>query len=190
MMTYQRRFKHLTVITILGLGVWMALSFYHPTTFTQAKQQLLPDAFMEDVSALILDVEGNPHLRIVTPKMVHYTDDDVTHLETPTLTLYRKSPQPWRITATYAKAIHGTDQLDFWDNVIIQHTADQHAPTTLIKTPTLTIHPTSHTAETKDSITLIQPSIVVKSQGMYADMDSGDIHLLSDARGEYVPTES
>ncbi|MCW5582746.1 MAG: LPS export ABC transporter periplasmic protein LptC, partial [Gammaproteobacteria bacterium] len=61
------------------------------------------------------------------------------------------------------------------------------SPATLIKTPTLSVQPNKQIAETNDLITLIQPNLVVKSTGMYADMNTGNIKLLSQARGEYVP---
>jgi hypothetical protein len=34
---------------------------------------------------------------------------------------------------------------------------------------------------------LIQPGLVVNALGMYADLNTGDIKLLSQARGEYLP---
>lgn len=170
------------ILTMLTLAI-----VYRPAPISDVKQTALPDAIMEDVVTLIFDKEGKPRLKIKSPRMVHYLENDATNLTTPEVTLYRKSPQPWRISAQYGKAKEGTEEVDFWDNVIIQHTADQNAPSTLIKTPTLTVHPETQTAETHDAIMLIQPNIVVKSVGMLADMSSGDIKLLSKAIGEYVP---
>lgn len=171
----------------LGLIVLTIALIYRPSAIIEAKTPLLPDAIMEDVVTVIYDKQGKPRLKIATPRMVHYLENDATNLTTPEVTLYRKSPQPWRITSQYAKATDGTNKVDFWENVIIQHTGDHNSPTTLIKTPTLTVHPERQTAQTNDAITLIQPSIVVKSIGMFADMDSGNIKLLSEAIGEYVP---
>lgn len=174
-------------VAALASLITIAFIFYRPTVNPTSTAPELPDAIMENVVSVIYDKLGKPRLKIATPRMVHYIENDVTNLTTPEVTLYRKSPQPWRITAHYAKATDGTDNVDFWDNVIIQHNGDLHAPTTLIKTPTLTVHPDSQTAQTNDPIMLIQPNIVVKSVGMFADMDNGNIKLLSEAIGEYVP---
>lgn len=183
-------FQMSMIIASTIMAISAGLLLYHPSATEKNDHPSLPDAFMEEVSALILDKEGNPHLKIITPKMVHYADNDTSHFDTPQVILYRNSPNPWRITANFAKASNGIDRIDCWDNVIIQHTADQSTPNTLIKTPTLTIHPDTQVAETTDSIMLIQPGIVVKSTGMLANMDSGDIKLMSEARGEYVPNAS
>lgn len=174
----------------VGLIVLTIAFIYRPTTIIDIKRPALPDAIMEDVVSVAYDKQGKPRLKIATPRMVHYNDSDATDLTTPEVTLYRKSPQPWRITSQYAKATDGTDKVDFWENVIIQHTGDENTPTTLIKTPTLTVRPELQTAQTHDAITLIQPSIVVKSIGMFADMESGNIKLLSEAVGEYVPDKT
>jgi lipopolysaccharide export system protein LptC len=127
-------------------------------------------------------------MKVITPKLVHYAESDTTHFTTPQLVLYRQSPQPWYVTSKFAKATQGTDNVNFWENVTIHHAADTNNPATLIKTTTLTVHPNDKTAETKDFITLTQPNVIVKATGMFADMNTGDIKLLSQARGEYVPS--
>lgn len=172
----------LIVLTLLTVAV-----LYRPAAISITNNAAQPDAIMEDVTTLIFDKEGKPRLKIVTPRMVHYLENDATDLTTPEVTIYHQTLQPWRITAQYGKSSNGTDEVDFWDNVMIHHTADQNIPNTLIKTATLTVHPELQTAQTHDAITLIQPNIMVKSTGMLADMNSGNIKLLSDAVGEYVP---
>lgn len=187
-MTYKNTIISFIIIAAVGLAAWMTLVTYRPQNLLAIKSDPLPDAIMEDVTALIIDKQGKPSMKVITPKLVHYTKSDTTHLTTPQLVLYRKSPQPWYVSSKYAKATQGIENVDFWENVTIHHAADHNNPATLIKTTTLTVHPNQKTAETKDFITLIQPNMVVKAIGMHADMNTGDIKLLSEARGEYVPS--
>jgi LPS export ABC transporter protein LptC len=119
--------------------------------------------------------------------MVHYAQNDSTDFTDPQLTLYHKSPNPWFIESKTAKASHGIDKVVFTENVTIHHPADYANPATIIKTTTLTVHPNDKTAETAEPITMIQPNSIMKAIGMQADMDSGNIKLLSQAQGEYVP---
>lgn len=178
----------LTLAATCGLAIWSALQSLRSTPTLSTQTSDLPDAIMEDVTAVIMDKFGKPSLKIVTPKMVHFNEHDTTLLTTPEITIYHKSPKPWLITAKHAKATTGITHVDLWDDVTIHHPADENNPATLIKTPRLAVEPNKQTAETADLITLIQPNIVVKAVGMYADMNSGDIKLLSQARGEYVPS--
>lgn len=187
-MTYKYSIISVIMMTVLAFAAWTTYLSYRPQHSTAARPSQLPDAFMENVSAVIMDKQGKPSIKIVSPKMIHFTANDTTQLIKPELTLYRKSPKPWYITAKYAKATQGIDNVNFWDNVTIHHAADENNPATLIKTPTLTVHPNKQVAETNDIITLVQPNLIVKATGMYADMNSGDIKLISQARGEYVPS--
>jgi lipopolysaccharide export system protein LptC len=188
-MTYKYTAISLMMILIVGLATWTTFLSYRPQNNTSPNSKQLPDAFMEDITAFIMDKQGNLNMKIVTPKMVHFTENDTTMLSSPQLTLYRNSPNPWLVTANYAKATEGIENVHFWDNVVIHHDADENNPTTLIKTSTLMVHPNKQTAETNQLVTMIQPSLVVKAIGMQADMNSGDIKLLSHAKGEYVPNE-
>jgi lipopolysaccharide export system protein LptC len=182
-----KNFFSLTLILVIGLAAWTTFMAYHPETLVSSKKNTLPDAFMENVTALMMNKEGMPSLKIVTPKLTHYTDNDTSNFLTPKLTIYRQSPEPWYITSQYGKSTQGMTNVFFWQHVNIQHAADVSSPETLIKTPTLLVHPNDRTAETKDWITLIQPNTTIKAVGMQANMKTGDIKLLSQVRGEYVP---
>jgi lipopolysaccharide export system protein LptC len=184
--------KNHTLISVILIAVvfLVALSFFSPFrhhTKTTIEAPALPDAYMEDVVALILDKQGKPKMKIAAPKMVYYSNDDQTHLTSPQLTIYRKSPQPWYVTAKSAIATQGTEYVHFQEDVMIQHAADSSNPATIIKTATLLVRPNTQLAETNDPIILIQPNVTIKGTGMRADMNNGDIKLLSEARGEYVP---
>lgn len=186
-MAYKNVILSSVMIVAIALAAWTTLS-YRPQNAAPIHAAELPDAYMEDVTAVILNKQGKMDMKIKSPKMTHFATNDTTHLTTPQLTLYKKSPQPWYITSNFAKASQGIENVNFWDNVIIHHAADLNNRATLIKTLTLTVHPTLETAETSDPITLIQEDIVIQATGMLANLNNGDIKLLSKTRGEYAPT--
>lgn len=186
-MTYKNMFISLFITAIIILAAWTTLS-YHPRSGQSPSSSLLPDAYMEDVVAVIMDKQGKPHLKIETSKMVHFNENDTSELTEPQLTIYRKSPQPWFITSKSARATQGIDRIDFWEDVTIHHSADIASPATVIKTPSLAVFIKDQTAKTNEFITLVQPNIVIKALGMVADMNAGNIKLLSQARGEYAPS--
>lgn len=187
-MTLKNTLLSLMIILTIGVAAWTTVSlFYHTRTVSTTSVAMVPDAYMEDVTATVYDKQGKPSLKIVTPKLVHYATDDTSQMMSPQLTIYRKSPQPWFISSHYAKSTHGADLVKFWDDVIIHHAADENNPATVIRTTSLDVRPNDQIAETKDVITLVQPNIEIKATGLFADLNSGDIKLLSNAKGEYVP---
>ena len=186
-MSYKYSIISFIIVAVLGVTTSMTYFFYRPQNNIPTPTVALADAMMENVSAIIMDKQGKPSLKIVSPKMIHFAFHDTTQLIEPELTLYRKSPKPWYIKAKYAKATEGIDSINFSENVTLHHAADENNPVTFIKTSTLTVQPNKQIALTNDLITLIQPNLTVKATGMYADMNTGDIKLISAARGEYVP---
>lgn len=178
----------LGLMIIIGFLTWTSLVFYHPQSNKPQVPQNSPDALMEHVTALILDKQGKPKLKVITPKLVHFPENDTTHFTSPELTLYRRSPKPWFITSLHAIATQGIEHIDFWDNVVVHHAADENNPATIIKTTMLTVYPNKNLAQTQNHITMTQPSLTVSAVGMNANLKTGDIKLLSQARGIYVPT--
>ena len=175
------------MMMLITITVWFSLS-YHSNDNSNLVINELPDAYMEEVNAVVMNKQGKVNMKIATPFMVHYKTEDRSQLTLPRLTIYRKSPLPWYVTAKYAKTRQGTQIVEFWDNVVIHHPADEETPATVIKTSTLTVHPDDQTADTNDPITLIQPNTTINATGMHANMNTGDIKLLSQARGIYVPS--
>lgn len=180
---------------LIGLLILLAASLSGWSVFLSSKSPILvtrsssdlPDAFMENVIATVMNKVGNPSLKVETPKMTHYPTDDATELTSPHVTVYRESPQPWHINADHAKTKQGVSEIAFWDNVVIHHQADNDNPLTTMQTAALTIFPEQQIAKTNVAVTVQQPETTVHAVGMLANWDQGTVHLLSQAREEYAP---
>lgn len=148
-----------------------------------------PDAFMEDVVATFIDKEGNPTLKLSAVKMTHYLQNDATEISKPILTFYRKSPTPWYLTADHARSSQGINQILLWENVIIHQPSNQENEETTLLTPSLTVYPNQQTATTAAPVIINQPNTTIHAIGMNADLASGVINLLSQAKGEFSVQE-
>lgn len=186
-MSYKNAIISFLMIATVGFATWVTLSFYRPATMSSHSTVELPDAYMDDVIAIVMDKFGKPSMKIATPHLVHYAQNNTAHLMTPEIVLFRNSSVPWYIKAHYGKSSDGIETVDFWEKVTLFHPKDEANPDTWIKTNTLTIHPNQQTAFTNDIITLTQTNLLIQAIGMQANMKNGDIKLLSHARGEYVP---
>ncbi|MBV8802095.1 MAG: LPS export ABC transporter periplasmic protein LptC [Gammaproteobacteria bacterium] len=188
MFTLKNSLIGLLLILSIGLSSWSILIGKKSQALAPTNSSTEPDAYMEEVIAIILNKQGAPSMKIETPKMVHYAENDVTDISKPHITVYRQSPEPWYINSTFAKAKDGIDQILFWDNVIIHHAEDSANPTTTMTTTSLTVFPNQQLAKTDQSITVTQPNATLHAVGMLANMNDGTVKLLSNARGEYVPS--
>lgn len=172
---------------VAAIAITTATALYRMDSDIKPQDPVMPDAFMENVSATFLDKTGKITMKIETPRMIHYAKEDTTNFFDPHVAVYHRSSNPWIIAAKTATANHGIDHVLFRDDVTVHHPADFNNPATVIRTTVLTVHPNDKTAETAEAISMEQPNSVVTAIGMFADMDAGSIKLLSQAKGEYVP---
>lgn len=177
----------LLLLSAIGASIWSILVSNESHSTQTNDSSSLPDAFMEEVVATFMNKQGDPALKVLSPKMTHYTNHDITNIEKPLVTIYRNSPNPWYINSDYAKTSQGLGQIDFWSHVKIYHQADNKNPLTTMKTMSLTVFPDKQTAETNQAIVIQQPSTIIHAVGMSVDMNDGTVKLLSQARGEYDP---
>lgn len=188
MLTLKNTFTSFLLILAVGLTSWSILLGKKSDALKPTNSPNEPDAYMENVNATILNKEGLPSMKIESPKMIHYADNDTTRISQPHITVYRQSPEPWYINSDFARATQGVDQILFWSNVVIHHAKDIDNPTTTMTTTSLTVFPNRQLASTDEAITVTQPDATVHAIGMLANMNDGTVKLLSNARGEYVPS--
>lgn len=188
MFSIRKTLLTLFLIFSIALSVWSLLVSNRQKPIASGNNNLLPDAFMEDIVAIMMNKQGTPSLKLVAPKMVHYMQNDSTEIKNPIVTVYRNSPNPWKIHSDFAKTTKGISEILFWNHVVIHHLQDQDNPATTMTTSTLTVFPDKQTAQTDQPVTIKQPDTTVEAIGMIADMNDGTIKLLSKAKGEYVPT--
>lgn len=176
----------LLCFTACALSLWSIFLLSKSNILTTTDTSHEKDGFMEGVIAVAINKQGEPALKLETPMMVHYPDNDTTELATPHVIIYRHSTEPWHINAKYAKSTQGLTEITFWNNVVIHHLPDKSNPFTTIHTETLTIIPNQHIAKTDDRITVTQPNMAATGIGMLADWNNGTVQL-QNAKEEYVP---
>ena len=177
-------------IISLALSTWSILISNPTPRSPHAENITLPDAYMENIVTTVMNKQGTPSLKLSTPKMTHYAYNDATEIESPSVTVYRNSPNPWDISATHAKATQGIAEINFWENVTIHHLADKSNPATTMQTTALTVFPNTQIAQTDQPVVIKQPDTLIQATGMQANMNDGTVKLLSQAKGEYAPATS
>ena len=146
-----------------------------------------PDAYLQDVKAIILNNAGKPSLEVTSPQMIHFPFNDTTAITFPKVTMFKETMEHWFINADSAKAVDGINTITFNDKVNIVHPADADNPLTTVLTNYLTVFPNQQLARTNAEVTFHQPDTIVHAIGMEANFKLGLIKLLSKATGEYVP---
>lgn len=147
-----------------------------------------PDSFMVNATYLRMDQNGNLHNKIFVTKMLHYTNNNMSDFTNPKVIIYGKDQSPWNITANYGQSEAGIEKVYLWNNVKIHQAASTNNSEMTITTTKLTIFPQTQSAETDQPITIIQPGEQVNSVGLKANLQKGEVQLLSQAKGVYQAT--
>lgn len=171
---------------VISLSLWSILRSGSP--HINKTTALTSDAIMEDVNATIFNKQGKPSLKIISPSMIHYVENNVTEITTPKITIFREPAALWHIDSNNAQAFNGLDKIIFRDHVVVRHQDNPAQDETTMYTCSLTVYPDKKTAETSEAVSLIQPTAKISATGMLADMNEGTIKFLSQAREEYAPS--
>jgi len=146
-----------------------------------------PDFFMHNVTYVQMDVDGNIRQQIVSPNLVHYPDNDVAVFQQPHLLVFNVAQKLWDISADQGKSVAYMDRIYLSGNVNIERLPTPDDLGFTVKTTTLTVYPSSQTADTKEPVTILQNGSIVNAIGAKADLAKGTIDLLSKVKGNYAP---
>lgn len=169
----------------LALSIWLMQQSSLSLNKTNTNPLTTPDAFMTEANYTGFNAEGKWNSRIYATRITHYPDQDTSKLETPKMISRSSNPLTWIITADHGISQHGLKTIYLTDNVVVERIHDANGKTLTFKTTALTTYPQQKLAKTDRPVTIIQPGSTVQATGLTADMNTGDIHLLSSVRGTY-----
>jgi lipopolysaccharide export system protein LptC len=107
------------MVLLAGLTFWLnyAVQVKSPAAAKPVRHE--PDAMGEDVAAHQLGVEGNLRYTLVAKKMVHYPDDDTTHMQGVTFSDFEKDQPPLTVRSDRARIIGRGNEIFFNGHVVL-----------------------------------------------------------------------
>lgn len=178
----------LLVAIIAGLSVWLFQDQPDkgPTVTTLTKSA--PDSFMENFTTQALDANGQLQYQLQAAHMAHYADDNHSDFRQPQFTAYRPDGQRWKVVAESGQALDGSQQIMLNGTVTLTRQANDSAPINLeIRTRDVKIRPADDYAETEQHTTIIRNEGTLETTGLQVHFREGQVQLLSQVRGIYVP---
>ncbi len=155
------------------------------TSFTE--QEKRPDFFMDDVSSVKLNPDGSIHYRLTATTLTHFSQNDLTELTNPHLTLYQNEELPWELTAQKGTLISDGSIINLRDDVELVQKDELNTSATQLITSELTIKPNEHFATTDKPVTIKTADGLTQAKGLNAFLKTNRIELLSEVSGVYYP---
>ena len=168
------RIRSTNLLPLLLLTLLAALTFWLERA-TQIEAAANSDRLRHDpdfiVSALSIrhfNIDGSLQHALQAEKMLHYPDDDSTHITAPSLTYYAHA-QPTRLTARQARVSQDGKLVELSDDVRVVREASPDSPELVLTTAAMQVYPDDEIARSSVPVTIVNGKNVIHGTAMEAD---------------------
>ena len=147
-----------------------------------------PDYIVDKFQLTRLSTEGDPRYRLAAEKMIHYPDDDTSHLTQPRLAQSQPGKTDMRVSAT--RGLLSTDgrEVHLYENVELFKAGDPKAKQEdmRVRSAYLRVLPDEDKADTPERVVIEQGKSTLTGTGMDFDNRYRRIQLQSAVSGVFV----
>ena len=144
-----------------------------------------PDYFVDGLSAVRMAADGSIKHTLGARRMVHYPDDDTTHLEAPRLVTYATRRAPVTITAKRAEISSEGENIHFHDDVQLTRAPYADKSELVARSSYLHVMPDDNIARTDREVTIVDANTTLGAVGLEFNSETRVLKLLSGVRGTY-----
>jgi len=175
------------VLFLLVAATWFLADFFEEKeTKKIAVADHSPDYFSTGYYKKEMDIAGKIKNELTADKMIHYGDDNTTHLEKPVMTLYNPELPPWVIKAEQGILAADGDNLLLSGKVFISRAGTKKRRPFNINTSELKVKLSISYAETKQWAEIIDTPNRTAGVGMQATFKQPvKVKFLSRVKGRY-----
>ena len=173
------------LLLLAMLSFWLNRTVQPPQPKNDGSSRHDPDYFVENFTTTRMGVDGLPHHTLTAAKMVHYPDDDSTHLDRPHFTRFENGIAPLHIEATNGLLSSEGKHAYFTDNVIVTREAYNGKSMLTLKTSYLHVIPDKDQALTDKPVNIQDARTNVDAIGLELNNKTHVMKLLSHVKGRY-----
>lgn len=180
----------LLLLLMLAATYWLNQQVQPLPLTPDSSKRHEPDFIVSEVVATTLNEQGKPRFVMAAKKMLHYPDDNSTHLEAPVLTSFDSDHPPMHTYANSGMVSGKGEEIFLHDDVKIVRTATATQSEMTFTTAYLHVVPDRGLADTDQPVTMIDGRNIVHAVGMKFDNKARIVKLLAQVKGEYVSSKN
>ena len=169
----------LPLLLLLGATYWLNRQVQSTALAPDNNLRHDPDYIVDNFTATTLDKKGKIRFVMSAQKMVHYPDDDTTHMEAPKLSSLAAERPPMHMSALNGEISSKGDEVFLHDNVTIVRPAYGGRSEFTFNTNYLHVIPNKNIADTNQAVTMNDARSTLKAVGMELDNNTHIIKFLS-----------
>jgi len=178
-------FPLLLLAVLAAMTFWLDRAVQPQAITSNGLTRHEPDYIVNNLSAIRTSADGNLRDTLNAEKMIHYPDDDSTHLQMPKLVSLASPKAPMTITSREALVSKDGENVFFKDNVRVTRAAYDDRSELVMETSYLHVIPKMDIAQTDQPVTITDANTIVKSIGLELNNKTRILKLLSRVRGTY-----
>lgn len=178
-------FPLLLLAILAALTFWLDRAVQPTAAARDGSTRHDPDYIVDKLSVMRMDPEGQIKHMVYADKMIHYPDDDSTHLQTPKFMSFAPTRAPMTITSREALVSSEGENIYFQNDVRATRAPYADKSELVIRTSYLHVIPDDNIAKTDRAVTITDANTVVNAVGLELNSETRVLKLLSRVKGTY-----
>ena len=170
------------LVLLAAATFWLDQVVQPPATVEDSGSRRDPDYVLEGLSVIRTNHDGVARYTLFAKKMLHYSDDDSTHLEQPRLVNANPGKPVVQIKADQGELSGSNDDVYLSGNVTLLRNAGNGWSKATMVTSSLHIIPDDDIAKTDKPVTITEGNTTINAVGMELDNHTRVTRLLSQVR--------
>jgi lipopolysaccharide export system protein LptC len=173
------------LILLAMLSFWLNSTVQTPQPKNDGSSRHDPDYTVENFTATRMDTNGLPHHTLTAARMVHYPDDDSTHLDKPHLTRFESGKAATHIQSAKGLLSKEGEHAYFTGNVVVTRDAFEDKSILTLKTSYLHVIPDKDLALTDKPVNIRDARTNIDAVGLELNNKTHVMKLFSRVKGRY-----
>jgi len=178
-------FPVVLLAAVAAMTVWLDQQVQPPERARDGKARHDPDYVVENLAATRFGPDGLPRYSLSARHMVHYPDDDTTHLEAPRLVNFSGANPTVTVTSKTAMVSSNGDEVFLKDDVRLVRAAYADKSELTMQTSYLHVIPDADIAKTDQPVRVSDANMLITAVGLEFNNQTRVLKLLSNVRGRY-----
>jgi len=175
------------LVLLAMLSFWLNSTVQPPQPKNDGSSRHDPDYTVENFTATRLGMNGLPHHTLSAARMVHYPDDDSTHLDRPHFTRFESGMAPMHVRSAKGLLSKEGEHAYFTGNVVVTREAVDGKSAMTLTTSYLHVIPDKDLALTDKPVNIRDGRTNVDAVGLELNNKTHVMKLFSRVKGRYDP---
>lgn len=173
------------LVLLAMLSFWLDRTVQPPQPKNDGSSRHDPDYTVENFTSTRMGMDGLPHHTLTAARMVHYPDDDSTHLDGPHFTRFESGMAPIHIQSAKGLLSREGEHAHFTGNVVVTRDAFGGKSALTLTTSYLHVIPDKDLALTDKPVNIRDAHTNVDAVGLELNNKTHVMKLFSHVKGRY-----